>query len=179
MWYGVAVILFIGAAILALVVATVKIALRRQWAMAATIGVPAIGMAYLYLMLAGTPLWIVVFGDPRLDNLPDNAVMVTAQELEALFSDQTHSGKYWEQRTWFLYRESYSPEGLIKGSGGPPLNPEAWKWSGHWKIEGDTICRDYNEGDTCKSVYQVGAVYQRLDDHNKVSSEFTIDTGSP
>lgn len=179
MWYGVGVILFIGAAILALVVATVRVALRRQWAMAATVGVPAIGLAYLYLMLVGTPLWIVVFGDPRLDDLPESAVMVTAQELEVLFSDTTHSGKYYERRAWYLYRESNSPEGQIKGSGGPSANPEAWKWSGRWKIEGDTICRDYNEGVNCKAVYRVGAVYQITDEHDKVTSTFTVDTGSP
>ena len=176
---GVAVILFIGAAILGLVVATVKVALRRQWAMAVTVGVPAIGLAYLYLMLAGTPLWIVVFGDPRLDDLPDNAVMVTAQELEALFSDQTHSGKYFERRTWYVYRESNSPDGQIKGSGGPTGNPEAWNRSGRWKIEGGEICRDYNEGYNCQPIYRVGAVYKQTDDHDKVSSEFTVDTDSP
>ena len=118
MWYGVGVIVFIGAAILGLVVATVKVALRRQWAMAVTVGVPAIGLAYLYLMLAGTPLWIVMFGDPRLDDLPDNAVVVTAQELEVLFSDQTHSGKYYDKRTWYGYRESNSAEGDKSEDGG-------------------------------------------------------------
>ena len=179
MWYGVGVILFIGAAILALVVATVRVALRRQWAMAATVGVPAIGLAYLYLMLVGTPLWIVVFGDPRLDDLPESAVIVTAQELEVLFSDTTHSGKYYERRAWYLYRESNSPEGQIKGSGGPSANPEAWKWSGRWKIEGDTICRDYNEGVNCKAVYRVGAVYQITDEHDKVTITFTVDTDNP
>ena len=179
MWYGVTVILFIGAAILALVVATVKVALRRQWAMAVSVGVPALGLAYLYLMLVGTPLWIVVFGDPRLDDLPESAVVVTAPELEALFSDQTHSGKYYDRRTWFVYRESHSPEGLIKGSGGPLSHPEAWKWSGHWKIEGETICRDYNEGYTCQPIYRVDAVYKQTDDHDKVSTEFTVDTNSP
>ncbi|MEE2980616.1 MAG: hypothetical protein VYA71_03630 [Pseudomonadota bacterium] len=179
MWYGVAVILFIGAAILALVVATVKVALRRQWAMAATVGVPAVGLAVLYLMLAGTPLWIVLFGDPRLDDLADNAVMVTAQELEALFSDQTHSGKYYEQRTWYVYRESNSPDGQIVGSGGPTARPDTWKWSGSWKIEGGEICRKYDEGFNCEPVYRVGAVYQLIDDHDKVLTEFTVDTNSP
>lgn len=179
MWYGVAVILFIGAAILGLVVATVKVALRRQWAMAVTVGVPAVGLAVLYLMLAGTPLWTVLFGDPSLDDLPDNAVMVTASELEALFSDQTHSGKYYEKRTWFLYSESYSPEGQIKGSGGPPANSDAWKWSGRWKIEGETICRDFNKGYTCEPIYRVGAVYKQTDDRDKVDREFTIDMDSP
>ncbi len=179
MWYGVGVIVFIGAAILGLVVATVKVALRRQWAMAVTVGVPAIGLAYLYLMLAGTPLWIVMFGDPRLDDLPDNAVVVTAQELEVLFSDQTHSGKYYDKRTWYGYRESNSAEGQIKGSGGPSANPEAWKWSGRWKIEGETICRDYNEGFSCDPLYRVGAIYQHVDEHDKVTTEFTIDTDNP
>ena len=179
MWYGVGVILFIGAAIFALVVASFRVALRRQWAMAVTVGIPAIGLAYLYVMLVGTPLWIVVFGDPRLDDLPDNAVMVTAQELEALFSDTIHSGKYYDKRTWFVYRESNSAEGRIKGSGGPLANSEAWKWSGRWKIEGETICRDYNQGYTCEPVYRVGAVYQVTDERDKVTSTFTVDTGSP
>ena len=129
--------------------------------------------------MAGTPLWIVVFGDPRLDDLPESAVIVTAQELEVLFSDTTHSGKYYERRAWYLYRESNSPEGQIKGSGGPSANPEAWKWSGRWKIEGDTICRDYNEGVNCKAVYRVGAVYQITDEHDKVTITFTVDTDNP
>ena len=179
MWFGVAVIGFIGVTVLALVVATFKMARRRQWAMAAALGVPTAGFAYLYLTLAGPPLWITVFGDPNLDGLPETAAMVTAEELETLFSNQTHDGKYYDDRKWFVYRESHSPEGQIKGSGGPPDNPTLWNWTGSWKLEGENICRKYDEGYSCGPVYRVGAVYQQTDEHDKVSSEFTIDLDGP
>ncbi len=66
MWFGVAVIGFIGVTVLALVVATFKMARRRQWAMAATVAIPTTAFAYLYLTLAGPALWTTVFGDPHL-----------------------------------------------------------------------------------------------------------------
>ncbi len=179
MWMGIVVAAFIGLAILALFRAAYKMARRREWAVAATITVPATAFAYFYLSLAAPAMWIAVFGDPNLDDLSATAVMVPADELDELFNDRMHSGRYYDDGAWYVYRETYRQEGHIKGSGGPQERPDQWAWTGSWKIEDETICRRYDSDYSCGRVYRVGAVYQETDDHGKVSSEFTVDTDSP
>ena len=119
MWMGIVVAAFIGLAILALFRAAYQMARRREWAVAAAIAVPATAFAYFYLSLAAPPMWIAVFGDPNLDELSATAVMVPGDELEELFNDRSHSGKYYDDRTWYVYRETYHPEGHgARSSGG-------------------------------------------------------------
>ena len=179
MWFGIFVAAFIGLAILVLLRSAYRMARRRQWVMAVMIAAPTTAFAYFYLSIAALPLWIAFFGDPYLDDLPATAVMVPADELEELFNDRIHSGKYYDGGAWYVYRETYRQEGHIKGSGGPPENPNLWAWSGSWKIEDENICRKYDSDYSCGRVHRVGAIYQETDDHGKVSSEFTVDTDRP
>ncbi len=174
MWFGVAVIGFIGAIFLALVVATFKIARRRQWVMAATVALPTTAFAYLYLTFMGPPLWIALFGDPYLDALPATAVMVPADELEDLLKNRTHTGRYYKDGAWYVYRETYHQGGRMSGSGGPERNPVQWTRSGRWEIDGENFCRHYRRKSFCRPVYQDGDVYLDTNEQGDVFKTFTV-----
>ena len=174
MWFGVAVIVSIGVIFLALVVATFKMARRRQWVMAATIAVPTTAFAYLYLTLVGPALWITVFGDPHLYALPATAVMVPADELEDLVKNRTHTGKYYRDGTWYVYRETYRQSGRINGSGGPEKRPTQWTWSGRWEIDGENFCQHYRRDSYCRPVYRDGDVYVETNEHGDVILTFAV-----
>ena len=173
MWFGVAVIGFIGLIFLALFVATFKMARRRQWAMATAVALPTTAFAYLYLTLVVPSLWIALFGDSNLDALPATAVMVPANELEDLFKKRTHTGRHYDDGAWYVYRETYRQGGRISGSGGPERNPTQWTWSGTWEIDGENICYHYRRDSYCRPVYKAGDVYLETNPQGDVFLTFT------
>jgi len=175
MWLGIVVASVLGLALLAALGTAVRLAVRRRFLIALAIAVPTCLVGYFFASLAGPAAWVAIVGDPNLERVAAGAVPVPAGELRALYENHTHVGMYYDNGVWNHYRETYLPDGSLRGKGGPEANPEQWSWSGQWKIEDGEVCTKYDQDFACSRLFVSGDTYQYADDaDDDVESWFVL-----
>ena len=172
MWIGIVVLCTFALAALASLVLSVRGALRREWHLAITFLVPAVGIGGPIAMLAGPAMWIWLFGNPDLRTLPESATQITASDLGSLIPGRTVVGMYYEKGKWQHFQEEYMADGNLRGSGGPDDNPTQFSWSGSWKLDGDQMCWKYDQDFSCSAVYRDGDRYDAVNDSNEINNWF-------
>ena len=174
MWIGILVLCTFGAAALVSAFFAIRCAFHGQWHMTLGLSLPALAIGGALGIMVGPTIWIEITGNPDLTDLPDEARMLTGDELAALYSGSTHEGRYYEDGAWQVYAESYTPAGDLTGAGGPPEDPERDKWRGAWKVEGDEVCFDYAAGFECGAIYRVGDAYVAVNHRDEINTTFHV-----
>jgi hypothetical protein len=165
-----------GIMLLALMAWLVRAVRSRQWMSALGLagGVGAIAGLSLIILL---PLYLDShLPDSALEPLPQSAVKIEAEGLQAVFQGKAHRGILYdlERKTWIWYEENHADDGTIAGLGGLLTGPETWSWSGIWAVEGQEICRTYGERFHCGHVFLTDDGYVETDHDGRVDMQFQV-----
>lgn len=174
MWIGIIVLCTFGAAALVSAAFAIRCAFTGQWHMTFGLSIPAIFIGGALAVLVGPTLWLEIAGNPDLQELPDEARMLSDSELTDLYADATHEGRYYEDGKWQVFSETYDATGGVIGAGGPPDDPERHKWRGAWKVEDGKVCFDYDQGFECEPIYRVGDGYVGINHRDEINESFQV-----
>lgn len=165
-----------GITLLALMAWLFRAVRARQWISALGLagGVGAIaGLSFIILL----PLYLDShLPDTSLEPLPQSAIKIEADGLQAVFDGKAHRGTLYdpERETWIWYEENHASDGTIAGLGGLLTGPETWSWSGIWAVENKEICRTYGERFHCGHVFLTDDGYVETDHTDRVDMQFLV-----
>lgn len=174
MWIGIIVLCTFGAAALVSAFFAIRCAFTGQWHMTIGLSVPAVIIGGALCVIVGPTIWMELAGNPDLDDLPNEARMLTGDELAELYTGNTVEGRYYEDGVWQVFTESYEPSGELAGAGGPADDPTRHSWSGEWKVEGDQVCFNYDSEYSCEAVYRVGDDYVGTNHRDEINTSFQV-----
>ncbi len=171
MFIGVIVLCTFGAAALACAVLAIRGAMRRNWAVFGALMIPAIGIGGTIVMMVGPVVVIELFGDPNLEDLPENARKMDAEAIREVYADQEQFGLRYDDgtETFSWYDQSVDEGGGFKG-----VTQDNSTFAGGWEVTEGQLCYNISNNLTCFEIYDLGDEYAEVNHRDEIVSRFRM-----
>lgn len=171
MWIGIVVLATFGGASVACLYLSLRAARQGKWHVFAALLLPALVIGGTIVMLIWRPVWLELFGDSNLEPLPASAVLLTGDDLIAVYSATARFGlRYMEKEGSFRwYDETHSEKGGFKGQ-----DDMGATWSGGWEEVEERICYTLGQDTVCYDVYRDGERYYEANHRDEIVNRYRL-----